>query len=138
MRIAKVISVGILILTSGTVLAAGPGASAANPSFQNSANPVIVPQMTALQVSPMYLEIKGVLEQSARTEEVLLARLSMAEDELEVQLIIGKIEQMDQDRDLAILKIQAKYAHQAQRWNLEKQIRHRIQELEEGRLMASR
>lgn len=138
MRNAKVFCVGILIIISGTALAAGPGSPAAGSSTPNSLDSIVVPQMTTLQVSPMYLEIKDVLEQSARTEEGLLAELSMAADELEVQLIVGKIEKLDLDRDLAIMRIQARYAHQEQRWSLEKQIRSRIKELEEGRQLAVR
>ena len=137
MRHAKVFCVGILIIISGTALAAGPDSTAAGSTVPNSPESIVAPQMTALRVSPMYVEIKGVLEQSARTEEALLEELSKAADELEVQLIVSKIEKLDLERDLAIMKIQARYAHQEQRWTLEKQIRSRIKELEEGRQLAA-
>jgi hypothetical protein len=88
------------------------------------------PEMTALQISPMHQEIKEVLLAAARSEEVLLKQLVEATDEMQCLRVIERIEQLDLRRDLDILHIQARYADKAERWDLAKQIRQRILELE--------
>ena len=138
MRFMKVLLLGTLIITTGTVLAEEPVSYGTTPFDLDPAALPQFPEITTLKVSPMYLEIRMVLEQSARLEKHLLEELAAATDELRCQFIISSIEQLDLERDLDILKIQAKYAHKAGRWELETRIRSRILDLEGQQQVAAR
>jgi hypothetical protein len=80
----------------------------------------------ALQLSPIYVEIQLVLDTARETESQLLAELAGATEEEEVDRIVRRIQRLETDRDLAILKIQARYAHMDGRWDLEYQLRSQI------------
>ena len=138
MRFMKVLMIGTLIITCGSAL----GEEFRNPPAEISvSDPSLrptVPAMTTLQISPLYLEIKAVLDHSARQEKALLQELAAATEEYQCQLIIGRIERLDLKRDLDIMGIQAEHAHKSGRWGLEKQIRQRILDLEKGGLVATR
>ncbi len=138
MRNATVIITGILILAAGSALAEDFRDSNPSPAPLETAESSLVSGMAVLQVSPMYMEIKEILDQSTRAEKTLLLELAAATDELQCQVLIAQIEKLDLQRDLDIMAVQARYAHEAGRWDLEKQIRSRILDLQEGRIVAAR
>ena len=138
MRFILVLIVGILTISNGIALAEGIRTQPAIANAQCLGDSDPAHQLTVLQVSPMYLEIKEVLDQATLREKALLRHLAAAPEEVEVQLLVAQIEGLDLARDLDILNIQARYAHQAGRLGLEKQIRHRIQDLEASRMVAAR
>lgn len=130
MRSLLILTTGVLILTASTALAEDYRTPGDPPGTQPAEVLRPFPEMTALQISPMHQEIKEVLLAAARSEEVLLKQLVEATDEMQCLRVIERIEQLDLRRDLDILHIQARYADKAERWDLAKQIRQRILELE--------
>ena len=89
-----------------------------------------------LQLSPIYLEIQQILDTTKATEERLLEELAEATEEDDAARIIRRIERLEVDRDLSILKIQARYARLDGRWDLEYQLRARILEVLESEVYA--
>ena len=127
-----------LILTCTAALGEDLPRDATPPASDHTLCPAIWSDLTALRVSPMHLEIKELLESLRGREAALLADLAAAEDETRSQRIISAIEDLDLERDLAILRIQARYARQAERWTLARQIQERIAELEQQQVVAVR
>ena len=76
--------------------------------------------------STYYRDIQLVIEQSNQTEQSLLAALQTANDELEVTRLVNRLERLEVDRELGVLKVQARYAHNAGMFDLEMKIRERI------------
>lgn len=127
-----------LILTCTAALGEdAPPLAAPNPSVIDLC-PAIWSDLTTLRVSPMHLEIKELLESLKDREAALLEDLAAATDEAQCQGISAAIEDLDLQRDLAILRIQARYARQAERWTLARQIQERIAELEQQQVVAVR
>ena len=139
MRILKsYVTVIVLVLAASVANAAdhppqagGVGALDGNPRVTGS------PGVTTLQLSPMYLEIQQVLDQAGETEKFLLKELAAAEQDEDVQRIIHRIERLEVDRTLAILRIQVRYARLEGRWNLEYRLRIRIMEILENEAYAA-
>jgi hypothetical protein len=138
MKLSTLLLVVPVILCAGSALAEGAPGTVPEAGMPSPGLDGYPPNLTALQVSPMYLEIKQVLEEAALVEGGLLAELAAAADEDQCEAIIGRIENLDRQRDLQILRIQARYAEKAGRWRLEKQIRTRIAELEQETVLAVR
>jgi hypothetical protein len=135
----------LLTLALATVLAlAASSAGAAHPSqqsgnsasFQDNPPPVAGPNLTALKLSPMYLEIQQVLDQAGQTEQLLLKELAAATEDEDAKRIIRRIERLDVDLSLAVLKIQVRYARLVGRWDLEYRLRCRIGEILDKQVYA--
>lgn len=136
MRILLII-VPIVLLAASMAAGAHPAELASNTdSFQYNPRETGAPGITTLMPSPMYLEIQKVLDQAGEIEQHLLTELAMATEDAEVERIIYRIERLDVDRTLAILKIQARYARLEGRWNLEYQLRIRIMEVLDHQVYA--
>ena len=65
-----------------------------------------------------------------------MRELAAATEDEEVQRIISRIERLEMDRTLAILKIQAHYARLEGDWNREYRLRTRILEILENEAYA--
>ena len=76
--------------------------------------------------SPYFLEIQKVNDQAQKTELTLLAKLQLTTDDEEFSRIVRRLERLDVERELSVLKIQARYAHGAGMLDLEMKIRSRI------------
>ena len=76
--------------------------------------------------SPYYQEIRHANEAAAETEQLLLARLQDTSDEEEFSRIVHRLERLEVERELKVLRIQARYAHGAGMLDLEMKIRSRI------------
>ncbi len=85
-----------------------------------------------LQLSPMYIEIRDTLAVSDAREKQLLAELAVATDDVTAEAIVRELESLPLDRVLSILRIQARYAHQENRPELERRLRQRMLELQGG------
>ncbi|MBM4132090.1 hypothetical protein FJ250_13880 [bacterium] len=85
-----------------------------------------------LQLSPMYVEIRDTLAVSDTREKQLLAALAMATDDATAEAIVRELESLPLERLLSILRIQARYARQENRPELERRLRLRILELQGG------
>jgi hypothetical protein len=89
-------------------------------SFREEGRPAVVPvpQTTSLggqghatlQLSPMFLEIHAINEEMLATETELLADLAAATDEDEVGRLVHRLERLDRDRELAVLKVRIRSA----------------------------
>jgi len=124
------VSVTIWVLAASVSSAAEIPSQAGNTaSNQNNLRFTGSPGITTLQLSPIYVEIQQVLDQAGETEQFLLKELAAAEKDEDVERIIHRIERLEVDRKLGILKIQARYARLEGRWNLEYKLRTRIMEI---------
>ena len=84
-----------------------------------------------LQVSPMILEIKDVNDKALADERALLAELVTAKEEIVAMRIVHRIEQLEYDRQIDVLRIQSRYARLDGRLDLEKKIKSLILEIME-------
>lgn len=99
--------------------------------------PVVAPAHSGrgsalLQLSPMYVEIRDTLALSDERERQLLADLALAADDATAEAIVRQLESLPVERVLSILRIQARYARQEDRPELERRIRLRMLELQGG------
>jgi hypothetical protein len=131
MRILLILTiVSALALATSVAGAADLRTQSSNSAtFQENSRTLGSPGVTALQLSPMYVEIQEVLDQANETEQRLLKELASATRDDEVERIVHQIERLEVDRTLTILKIQARYARMEGNWNLEYQLRTRIMEI---------
>ena len=109
-----------------------PPQSGSATSFQDNSRVMGNQGLTVLRLSPMYVEIQQVLDQAGETEQLLLKELAVASEDEDIKRIIHRIESLEVSRTLAILKIQARYARQEGRWDLEFRLRTRIMEVLEN------
>ena len=128
MRILITIAFASVLVLAVSTAGAGdlPKQSSSPSSFQDNSRFMTSPGVTTLKLSPMYLEIKEVLDQAGETEQLLLIELAAATEDREVERIIHRIERLEVDSTLIVLKIQARYARMEGRWDLERNIRARI------------
>ncbi len=138
MRILITIALAsVLVLAVSTAGAANlPQQSGSTATFRDNSRLMGSPGVTTLQLSPMYLEIQQVLDQAGETEQLLLAELAASTEDKEVERIIHRIERLEVDRTLIILKIQIRYARMDGRWDLERSLRARIIEILEDQTYA--
>ena len=85
--------------------------------------------LTILTVSPLYLEIKGVIERSHDQVQSLLKELAATTDPGVADELVSRIERAEFEQQVCILKIQVKYAHQAGMYDLARSLQERIVEL---------
>ena len=116
--------------------------SCTGPAFAADVAPVdthaLVPPTVALpghgsallQLSPMYVEISDTLAVADAREKQLLADLAVATDDATAEAIVRELESLPLGRVLSILRIQARYARQENRPDLERQIKLRMLELQ--------
>lgn len=138
MRFLHIFAIATVILLAASAAGAAhlPQQTGSTTTFQDNASLMASPGVTALKLSPMYAEIQQVLDQASETEQLLLKELASATEDEQAQRIIRRIERLEADRTLAILKIQARYARLDGRWDLEYQLRARILEVLENEVYA--
>lgn len=85
-----------------------------------------------LQLSPMYVEIRDTLAVTDAREKQLLAELAVATDDATAEALVRELESLPLERVLSILRIQARYARQEGRPDLERRLRQRMLELRGG------
>lgn len=85
--------------------------------------------LTTLTVSPQYLEIYRINEASVALEGQLLTQLAAAQDDDVVQQLVYRLERIQTDRDLNILKVRVRYARLEGRYDLAFQLRQEMLEL---------
>lgn len=123
----------VLVLTASAVGAASlPSQSGSAASFQDNSHVMGSPGITILQLSSMDVDIQQVIDQARQTENLLLKELVSATEDEDVERIIRRIERLEVDLTLAILKIQARYARLEGRWDLDYRLRTRIMEILEN------
>lgn len=112
-------------------------ASAADAPPTAAPGPVMPPDnlgrgSALLQLSPMYVEIRDTLAVTDAREKLLLAALAVATEDATAEAIVRELESLPLERVLSILRIQARYARQEGRPDLERRLRQRMLELRGG------
>lgn len=122
--------VGILILAVGTAVAENPRQTNDPTAAYETQNPVLETRGHAtLQLSPMFLEIHRINEETLATEQELLNRLALSQDELEVQRLVSRLERLDTERQLSVLKVRIRYARLEGRYDLAFRLRQEMLQL---------
>ena len=123
----------VLVLTASAAGAADlPQSSGNSASFQDNSHIFASPGLTTLQLSNMYVEIQAVLDQADKKEKLLLKELAAATEDEEVERIINRIDRLEVDSTLVILKIQVRYARSEGSWDAVYRLRARITEILEN------
>jgi hypothetical protein len=123
-----VLSVLVLVLVASTAFAGNkPPTEPTTP---------IIPQArlktqgnSLLQLSPMYVEIRDSLAVADVRQKQLLVELTAAVDEAGADAVVRQLEALPLETLLTILRIQLRYAHDAERTGLEREIELRMLEL---------
>ncbi len=122
--------VGILILAAGTAMAENFRQETDQMATYQTQNPLLEGQGHAtLTLSPMFLEIHAINEATVKTEQDLLTRLAASQDELEVQRLVHRLERLDTERQLRVLKVRLKFARLEGRYDLAFSLRQEILQL---------
>jgi len=64
----------------------------------------------ALHLSPMYLEIHRINEATTESERKLLVKLAASQDEDEVMQIVYRLERLETERQIDVLKVKIRYS----------------------------
>jgi len=129
-----ILSILILVLCSPLVLAADmppadvPPADPTGAAWQSFANRTYGTEL--MRLSPMYIEVQDTLARLDAREKQLLVELAAATDDATVAAIVREFESLPVERTLSVLRIQARYARQENRPDLERVIRLRMLELQ--------
>lgn len=124
----------ILVLCSPLAFAADvppadvPPADPTSAAWQSSANRTYGTAL--MRLSPMHIEVQDTLARLEEREKQLLADLAAATDDATVAAIVREFESLPVERTLSVLRIQARYARQENRPDLERVIRLRMLELQ--------
>jgi hypothetical protein len=123
----------VLVLAASVACTADlPQSSGNSASFQDNSHILGSPGVTTLKLSSMYVEIQAVLDQAGKKEQLLLKELAAATQDDEVERIIHRIDRLEVDSTLAILKIQIRYAQSEGSWDVVYRLRSRITEILEN------
>lgn len=127
-----------LALVQGAALAEG-----FNPCSDQNVARYVQPDLTAargltvLTLSPLYLEIKGVIERSHDQVQSLLKELAVTTDPVMADELVSRIERAEFEQQICILKIQVKYARQAGMHDLAQSLQGQIVDLLEQDLQVA-
>ncbi len=116
----------LLILAAGVLAAEKPLSNSQTEIPQRMTLPPTHAHITVLRLDPMHMEIATIIKNMRVREDKLLNDLLTATDEEQSNRIIRRIERLDTDRELALLKVQARYARLDQRYDLEREIKGKI------------
>ena len=116
----------LLILAAGVFAAEKPLSNHQTDIPQMMTLPPTHALITVLKLDPMHMEIATIIRDMRVREDKLLNELLTATDEEQSNRIIRRIERLDTDRELALLKVQARYARLDQRYDLEREIKGKI------------
>ena len=122
----------LTILTLGTMMCLLAPTALADDPFVQIHHDRTFPQKypsCLLQISPMILEIQVVNEKAFEDEKMLLAELADAQEEVEALRLVRRIEKLEYDRQVDVLKIQSRYARLDGRLDLEREIKGLIKEI---------
>jgi len=123
-------AIAILILAAGTATAERYREDSNSQAMYTPEN--YVPDthgITVLKISPQYLEIHQVNEAALEMEGKLLALLASAQEDDVVQQLVYRLERLNTDREIDILKIRIRYARLGGQFDLAMELRHEMLEL---------
>ena len=121
-------TVALLILAAGLNAAERPPSPTPTVPRQEPL-PQNLSSSVFMKVDPLLVELAGVLKTMHAREDELLAELANATDEKQTAIIIRRIEKLDTDRELALLKVQARFARLDGRFDLEKKIKEKMRKV---------
>ena len=120
--LTTIITVFLLITAFGALAADKPEAHEATSSFYIRCLSMPPGGIVTLKMDSVLKEIAGINKAMMSREEVLLQSLKVAQTELESDQIIQQIMDLDMERDLAILKVQLRFAQLHDCFALESEI----------------
>ncbi len=122
--------VGILIFAAGSATAEGFRQDSDQMAMYQTRDPLGPGHgPTTLKLSPMFLEIYRINNAAIATEQELLSRLALTQDEKEVESFVYRLERLDIERQLSVLKVRVKYAKLEGRYDLAFRLREGIVQL---------
>ncbi len=128
-RHIALIILAVLILIAGTAQAKDPSLKQNPTTVRQGPQALPAQGMTTLQQHPMIVEMQTILRETREKEDALIEALKKATTEAEMEVILIRLERLDTDRELALLKVQARYAHKLGRFELEREIKSKIVDL---------
>jgi len=107
--------VAVLILAAGAAFAEPRGEPDGNiqDTFRAPNQLRGSPGHSLLKLSPMFLEIHAVIEEANKTEADLLAQLAVTEDNDTAVRLIQRLQRLDADRKIDVLRVELRYAQLA-------------------------
>jgi hypothetical protein len=129
-----ILSILVLVFCSPLAFAADvppadvPPADPTGAAWQSSENRTYGTAL--MRLSPMHIEVQDTLARLDAREKQLLVDLAAATDDATVAAIVREFESLPVERTLSVLRIQARYARQENRPDLERVIRLRMLELQ--------
>jgi len=116
----------ILLILAAGVLAAERPPNTTPPTVPEQAAIPLQTNPTFLKLDPLLVELSHVLKTMQAREDKLLTLLLEATSDQQVATVIRRIERLDTDRELALLKVQARFARLDGRFDLEREIKEKI------------
>ncbi len=116
----------LIILTFGAFAADIPQTSQTMPTTFKTGSTLPLTGFTVLRLDPMTEEIEIIKKAMLAREDSLLTELFEAQTELQSNRVLQQINQLDMDRELAILRVQMRFARLDGRFDLEREIKSRI------------
>jgi len=140
MRILTLTAILCLVplLVPGSAAAEAAPRGGGDPALVPDDAPVSLPSAVHLTLSPLFLEILAIEDQSRETEQFLLGELAKTTDTAEATRIVRSLERLDTDRRLRILKARMDYARRSGHFDLALRLRREITDLMTKDLQATR
>jgi len=119
-------TVFLLILAVCVFAAETPPTPQNIPTVEKIVSAMPAAGLTVLKLDPMTEEIVLIRKNMLDREEALLTKLFQAQTELQSERVLQQINQLDMERELAILRVQMRYARIDGRFDLEREIKEKI------------
>jgi len=116
----------LLILAFGAFAADVPQTSQVAQTTTNSGFKLPLTGFSVLRLDPMTEEIEIIKKTMLAREDSLLTKLFEAKTEQQSNRVLQQINRLDMDRELAILRVQMRYARLDGRFDLEREIKGKI------------
>ncbi len=129
--------VGILILSVGSALAENKRPESGQMTVYQPQVPSLASHGRAtLKISQMYLDIHRINLDATARERDLLAELALAQDDDLVNRLVYRLERLDTNRQIDVLKIRVRYARLAGRYDEAFTLRREILDLMKADIAA--
>jgi len=119
--------VTMLLLVAGSVAAESRGRLDGRQTMYEPRNPLLDARgHTTLTLSPLILEIHRLNAESTAAQRDLLVELAATQDEERVLRLVSRLERLETDRQVAILKVRIRHARQVGLYDLAFELRHQM------------
>ena len=129
--------VGVLVLTAGSAMSENQWLEPGQMTVYQPQVPMLASRGHAtLKLSQMYLDIHRINLDATEAERSLLAELAAAQDDDLVRRLVYRLERLDTNRQLDVLKIRVHYARLEGRYDQAFALRREILELMKSDIAA--